>query len=327
MRQTNDIKEPQESSFTKLESKSSPSQVPKSDTKAKSGRPAVVAVALLCFIVASARFNVVTGDKQQIQIAQLIGLAGKSKPLELSFLESKPGGFDLPAALALSHSSLHESPLSRLNDLAELHSRSHSDLKTHESQLRGLRAQFMPPSGLMGVDSRQPPVYQSQPKQVDTLKEINALEVRKAHSRDALIAAKQAPVDLRAAGAYHSGSMGKKQKSKILEVEVVKPKKKKKKRKKKKTKVKKIHVIVETSKSVKPTTKKGLEKHPTNMGKFYEYREVPHKGAWKFGFKRGNDKHKIERKEWGQKSKFKSEFKWSDKMGKGKLIFDYNHVS
>lgn len=32
-------------------------------------------------------------------------------------------------------------------------------------------------------------------------------------------------------------------------------------------------------------------KHHQPHGKYYEYREVPHKKAWKFGYKRGNHKH------------------------------------
>lgn len=67
--------------------------------------------------------------------------------------------------------------------------------------------------------------------------------------------------------------------------------------------------------------------HSHGHGKYYQYAEVPKKGAWKMGFKRGNEKHEVERKEEGHKSHFKTEFKWHDKKGKGQHIWDYNHVS
>lgn len=65
-------------------------------------------------------------------------------------------------------------------------------------------------------------------------------------------------------------------------------------------------------------------------GKYYEYREVPKKKTWKYGYKRGNHKHHIERHEHGKAGKhphFTTKVKWADKKSKGKGIhlWDYNH--
>lgn len=70
--------------------------------------------------------------------------------------------------------------------------------------------------------------------------------------------------------------------------------------------------------------------HGHGHGKYYEYREVPKKKTWKFGYKRGNHKHTIERHEHGKAGKhphFKTKVKWHDKKSKGKGIhlWDYNH--
>lgn len=71
--------------------------------------------------------------------------------------------------------------------------------------------------------------------------------------------------------------------------------------------------------------------HGHHHGKYYEYREVPKKHTWKFGYKRGNHKHHIERHEHGKAGKkhphFKTKVKWADKKSKGKGIhlWDYNH--
>lgn len=70
--------------------------------------------------------------------------------------------------------------------------------------------------------------------------------------------------------------------------------------------------------------------HGHHHGKYYEYREVPKKKTWKFGYKRGNHKHHIERHEHGKNGKhphFKTKVKWADKKSKGKGIhlWDYNH--
>lgn len=70
--------------------------------------------------------------------------------------------------------------------------------------------------------------------------------------------------------------------------------------------------------------------HGHAHGKYYEYREVPKKKTWKFGYKRGNHKHTIERHEHGKAGKhphFKTKVKWHDKKSKGKGIhlWDYNH--
>lgn len=67
-----------------------------------------------------------------------------------------------------------------------------------------------------------------------------------------------------------------------------------------------------------------------SYGKYYEYREVPKKKTWKFGYKRGNHKHTISRHEHGKAGKhphFKTKVKWHDKKSKGKgiHIWDYNH--
>lgn len=70
--------------------------------------------------------------------------------------------------------------------------------------------------------------------------------------------------------------------------------------------------------------------HGHAHGKYYEYREVPKKKTWKFGYKRGNHKHTISRHEHGKAGKhphFKTKVKWHDKKSKGKGIhlWDYNH--
>ena len=70
--------------------------------------------------------------------------------------------------------------------------------------------------------------------------------------------------------------------------------------------------------------------HGHAHGKYYEYREVPQKKTWKFGYKRGNHKHTISRHEHGKAGKhphFKTKVKWHDKKSKGKGIhlWDYNH--
>jgi hypothetical protein len=70
--------------------------------------------------------------------------------------------------------------------------------------------------------------------------------------------------------------------------------------------------------------------HGHSYGKYYEYRAVPKKKTWKFGYKRGNHKHTISRHEHGKAGKhphFKTKVKWEDKKSKGKGIqlWDYNH--
>lgn len=60
-------------------------------------------------------------------------------------------------------------------------------------------------------------------------------------------------------------------------------------------------------------------------GKYYMYTEVPKKHSYKMGFKRGNHKHTIERKESAHKSHVHSYFKWHDKKGKGSHKFEYKH--
>lgn len=70
--------------------------------------------------------------------------------------------------------------------------------------------------------------------------------------------------------------------------------------------------------------------HGHAHGKYYEYRAVPKKKTWKFGYKRGNHKHTISRHEHGKAGKhphFKTKVKWHDKKSKGKGIhlWDYNH--
>lgn len=60
-------------------------------------------------------------------------------------------------------------------------------------------------------------------------------------------------------------------------------------------------------------------------GKYYMYAESPKKGAYKMGFKRGNHKHMIERKESVHKSHVHSYFKWHDKKGKGSHKFEFKH--
>lgn len=70
--------------------------------------------------------------------------------------------------------------------------------------------------------------------------------------------------------------------------------------------------------------------HGHAHGKYYEYRAVPEKKTWKYGYKRGNHKHTIMRHEHGKAGKhphFKTKVKWHDKKSKGKGIhlWDYNH--
>lgn len=66
-------------------------------------------------------------------------------------------------------------------------------------------------------------------------------------------------------------------------------------------------------------------KHGKSHGKYYMYAEVPKKKTYKMGFKRGNHKHEIERKESLHKSHFHSYFKWHDKKGKGSHKWEYKH--
>lgn len=60
-------------------------------------------------------------------------------------------------------------------------------------------------------------------------------------------------------------------------------------------------------------------------GKYYMYAESPKKGAYKAGFKRGNHKHMIERKESQHKSHAHGYMKWHDKKGKGSHKWEYKH--
>lgn len=65
--------------------------------------------------------------------------------------------------------------------------------------------------------------------------------------------------------------------------------------------------------------------HGKSHGKYYMYTEVPKKHSYKMGFKRGNHKHQIERKESVHKEHVHSYFKWHDKKGKGSHKFEYKH--
>lgn len=65
--------------------------------------------------------------------------------------------------------------------------------------------------------------------------------------------------------------------------------------------------------------------HGKSHGKYYMYTEVPKKHSYKMGFKRGNHKHLIERKEYAHKSHVHSYFKWHDKKGKGSHKFEFKH--
>jgi hypothetical protein len=60
-------------------------------------------------------------------------------------------------------------------------------------------------------------------------------------------------------------------------------------------------------------------------GKYYMYAESPKKGAYKMGFKRGNHKHVIERKESAHKGHVHGYFKWHDKKGKGSHKWELKH--
>ena len=60
-------------------------------------------------------------------------------------------------------------------------------------------------------------------------------------------------------------------------------------------------------------------------GKYYMYAESPKKGAYKAGFRRGNHKHLIERKEWQHKSHAGGYMKWHGKKGKGSHKWEYKH--
>lgn len=59
--------------------------------------------------------------------------------------------------------------------------------------------------------------------------------------------------------------------------------------------------------------------------KYYMYAESPKKGAYKAGFKRGNHKHMIMRKEAQHKSHAHGYMKWHDKKGKGSHKWEYKH--
>lgn len=65
--------------------------------------------------------------------------------------------------------------------------------------------------------------------------------------------------------------------------------------------------------------------HGKSHGKYYMFTEVPKKHSYKMGFKRGNHKHEIERKESVHKSHVHSYFKWHDKKGKGSHKFEFKH--
>lgn len=65
--------------------------------------------------------------------------------------------------------------------------------------------------------------------------------------------------------------------------------------------------------------------HGKSAGKYYMYAEAPKKNSYKMGFKRGNEKHLIERKESAHKSHVSSYFKWHDKKGKGSHKFEFKH--
>lgn len=67
---------------------------------------------------------------------------------------------------------------------------------------------------------------------------------------------------------------------------------------------------------------------------YYQYVEVPKKKTWKYGFKRGNHKHEIEKHEKGHKHKFHTTFKWHAKekckkkskcKSVGKMVWEYKH--
>lgn len=60
-------------------------------------------------------------------------------------------------------------------------------------------------------------------------------------------------------------------------------------------------------------------------GKYYMYAESPKKGSYKAGFKRGNHKHLIMRKEWQHGSHAGGYMKWHGKKGKGSHKWEYKH--
>ena len=60
-------------------------------------------------------------------------------------------------------------------------------------------------------------------------------------------------------------------------------------------------------------------------GKYYMFTEVPKKGAYKAGFRRGNRKHLIERKESVEKGHASGYFKWHDKKGSGSHKWELKH--
>ena len=81
-------------------------------------------------------------------------------------------------------------------------------------------------------------------------------------------------------------------------------------------------------------TAAGHHHHGHDHHGYYQYVEVPKKKAWKYGFKRGNHKHTIEKHEKGHKNKFHTTFKWHalEKCKKkskcksvGKMSWDYKH--
>lgn len=60
-------------------------------------------------------------------------------------------------------------------------------------------------------------------------------------------------------------------------------------------------------------------------GKYYMYAESPKKGAYSFGYSRGNHKHMIMGKESGHKGHVHGYVKWHAKKGKGSHKYSYNH--
>jgi len=65
--------------------------------------------------------------------------------------------------------------------------------------------------------------------------------------------------------------------------------------------------------------------HGGGHGKYYMYAESPKKGSYKAGFKRGNHKHMIERKEYQHKSHAGGYMKWHSKKGKGSHKWEFKH--
>lgn len=65
----------------------------------------------------------------------------------------------------------------------------------------------------------------------------------------------------------------------------------------------------------------------TTIKTLIRYSSVPLPDEWEFGYRRGNSKHLIERRDHGKGSNSHTKVKWLDNYGSGygNHVWDYNH--